>query len=153
MDRTRAMTDEVDGSDEERAQWLRRLAVVRGDPALVAASSKPLAAVEQELTSALVEWLGGDRRAGPYAALLVASVMGALRVAAMCWGDQDGRVPLGEITSAALDALGRGLTFDQLGDEGTPPAAARLFGAGSGEPGSSADGRPARPAGDGTQRQ
>jgi AcrR family transcriptional regulator len=153
MDRTRAMTDEVDGSDEERAQWLRRLAVVRGDRALVAASSKHLAVVERELTSALVEWLGGDRRAGPYAALLVVSVMGALRVAAMCWSDQDGRVPLGEITAAALDALGRGLSFDLPGDQGTLPAAARLFGSGSSEPGESAVGRPARSAGDGTERQ
>jgi AcrR family transcriptional regulator len=153
MDRTRAVTDEVDGSDEERAQWLRRLAVVRGDPVLVAASSKHLAAVERELASALVDWLGGEQRAAPYAALLVASMMGALRVAAMCWSDQGGRVPLGEITAAALDALGRGLTFDPPGDEGIPPTAAGLFGAGSGEPGRSATGRPARPAGEGTQRQ
>jgi AcrR family transcriptional regulator len=153
MDRTRAMTDEVDGSDEERAQWLRRLAVVRGDPALEAASSKHMAAVERELASALVAWLGDEQRAAPYAALLVASTMGALRVAAMCWSDQGGRVPLGEITSAALDALGRGLTFDPPGGEETPPTAARLFGAGSGEPGRTVNDRPARPAGDETEQQ
>jgi AcrR family transcriptional regulator len=148
MARTRAVTDEVDGSDEERARWLRRLAVVRNDPALVAASSKHLAAVERELADALVAWLGGGRQAAPYAALLAVSVMGALRVAAMCWSDQDGRVPLGEITAAALDTLGRGLTFDRLDGEETSPTAARLFGAGSGELGRSASRRPARPAGD-----
>jgi AcrR family transcriptional regulator len=150
--RTRAVADQVDGSAEERAQWLRRLAVVRADPALVAASSKHLAAVERELTDALVVWLGDEPRAAPYAALLAVSVMGALRVAAMCWSDQGGRVPLGEITSAALDALGRGLTFELPGER-TPPTAAQLFGAGSGEPGRSANGRPARSAGDGTERQ
>jgi AcrR family transcriptional regulator len=153
MDRTQAMTDEVDGSDEERAQWLRRLAVVRGDPVLVAASSKHLAAVERGLTDALVAWLGAEQWEAPYAALLVVSVIGALRVAAMCWSDQGGRVPLGEITAAALDALGRGLTFDLPGDDGTPPTAARLFGAGSGEPGRSVNGEPAWSAGDGTERQ
>jgi AcrR family transcriptional regulator len=152
-DRTRAVADEVDGSDEERAQWLRRLAVVRGDPALAAASSKHLAAVERELTSALVAWMGGGRRAAPYAALLVVSVMGALRVAAMCWSEEGGRVPLGEITAAALDALGRGLTFDLPGDEETPAAAARLFGTGPGEHGRSANRSPGRAAGDGTGRQ
>lgn len=152
MDRTRTMTAEVDGSDEERAQWLRRLAVVRGDPVLIAASAKHLAAVERGLTSTVVSWLGDEQRAAPYAALLVASVMGALRVAAMCWSDQGGRVPLGEITSAALDALGRGLTFDLSGDEGTPPTAARLFGAGSGNPGRTVNGSPTQSVGETTER-
>jgi AcrR family transcriptional regulator len=153
MARTRAVTDEVDGSDEERAQWLRRLAVVRGDPALAAASAKHMAAVERELTDALVAWLGGEPRTAPYAALLAVSVMGALRVASMCWSDQGGRVPLGEITSAALDALGRGLTFELPGDEGAPPTAARLFGAGPGEPGRSPNGRLARSVGVETEQQ
>jgi AcrR family transcriptional regulator len=151
--RTRAVADEVDGSDEDRAQWLRRLAVVRGDPVLVAASSKHMSAVERELTDALVTWMGGEQQAAaPYAALLTASVMGALRVASMCWSDQGGRVPLADITSAALDALGRGLTFDRQGDQGASPTAAQLFGAGP-APGMTVNDGPARPAGDGTEWQ
>ena len=151
--RTSAVADEVDGSDEERMQWLRRLAVVRSDPALVAATSKHLAAVERGLTDALVAWLGDDQGTAPYAALLSMSVVGALRVAAMCWSDQGGRIPLGEITSAALDALGRGLTFDPPGYEGTRPTAAQLFGAGAGELGRPANGKPTRSAGDEMERQ
>jgi AcrR family transcriptional regulator len=151
--RTRAVADEVDGSDEDRAQWLRRLAVVRSDPVLLAAQSKHLATVERELTGALVAWLGGEPHATPYAALLAASVMGALRVAAMCWSDQDGRIPLADITSAALDALGRGLTFDRQDAQAIPPTAAQLFGAGPGTPGRTVSDRPAGTVGDGMERQ
>ncbi len=134
MARARAVSDMMDRSEQDRTDWLRRLSVVRTEPELMAAQTKHLAAVERELADMLVGWLGGDRRAEPYAALLAATALAAMRVAGMCWCARGGAVPLAEVTAAAFDALARGLPFEPPGSPGSASGAAQLFGAGSGAP-------------------
>lgn len=124
--RTREMGDELAASPAHQAALLRRMAVVRAEPELLAAHTRHLAAVERELKETLVSWLGGDARVESYAALLAASVMGAIRVAGMCWSARGGAMSAVEVTEAALDALAGGLSFeltDQVGD-----TAAQVFG-------------------------
>jgi AcrR family transcriptional regulator len=127
--RTREMSEELAASPEHQAALLRRMAVVQAEPELLAAHTRHLAAVERELKETLATWLGGDARVEPYAALLAASVMAAIRVAGMCWSARGGAMSAVEVTEAALDALAGGLPFeltDQVGDSavqlfGTPP--------------------------------
>lgn len=124
--RAREMSEELAASPAQQDAWLRRMAVVRAEPELLAAHTKHLAAVERELKGALVTWLGGDSRVEPYAALLAASVMAAIRVAGMCWSARGGAMPADEVTAAALDALAGGLSFELPDQDGD--TAAQLFG-------------------------
>jgi AcrR family transcriptional regulator len=124
--RARDMTDELAASPAQEAALLRRMAVVQADPGLLAAHTRQLAAVERELRETLVTWLGGDARVEPYAALLAASVMGAMRIAGMCWSARGGELPADEVTGAALDALAGGLSYELPDRAGN--AAVQLFG-------------------------
>lgn len=130
--RSREMSAELAASPAQRDALLRRMAVVRAEPGLLAAHTRHLSAVEHELRDVLVTWLGGDSRAGPYAALLAATVMTAVRVAGMCWSERGGTLPADEVTAAALDALAGGLAYDPPGPAEPAgqggDAAERLFG-------------------------
>lgn len=89
---------------EEQGPWLRRLAIVREDPRLLAALARSWWVLERELADCLTERLG----AGPddlAPAVLATSSVAAMRVAISRWSDTAQSLP--ELVDDAFDALTR----------------------------------------------
>ncbi len=125
--RVRAIGEDIDLSGEDQAVWLRRFAVVHSQPEVLSAYTKHLSVVENALTDALMERLGGDERLRAYASLVTTSAIGVLRVAGRCWGGAGGAPSLLEFTATAFDLLARGLALDSPSSPGDVPPILRLF--------------------------
>jgi AcrR family transcriptional regulator len=108
--RMRALSEELDRSGEAQAAWLRRLAVVRTQPEVLTAYTKHLTVLEQALTEALVERLGGDDALRHYASLVATCAIGAMRVAGTSVVEGDG-VSLLRLVEESFDLLASGLVL------------------------------------------
>ncbi len=115
--RIHAIGEDLDLSGESHEVWFRRLALVRSQPEVLSAYSKHLTSLEQALTGALVQRLGGDEAEHIYAAIVTASALGAMRVVAKSWCGEGGTASLLELASFAFGLLDTGL--------GSPPPARR----------------------------
>jgi AcrR family transcriptional regulator len=109
LDRIEATGEDIDLSSEDHVTWQRRFAVVRSQPEVLLAYAKHLANLEDSITEALLEWMGGDEELRTYASLVSSSALGILRVAGAYWGGEGGSKTLTEYVNAAFDLLGQGL--------------------------------------------
>ncbi len=116
-----AIDEEFDDLGEGREAWFRRFCIVREDPDLLGAYVGHICEVERSLVQALAERLGKDPAHDPYPALVTATVLAAVRVAALYWSANGGLGSLARLTGAAIDSLGTGL------DEETFPVAPILI--------------------------
>lgn len=107
-----AIAEDIDLSGEDHGVWLRRFAVVRSQPEVLVAYTKHLTTVEQSLTDALVERLGGDESVRMYASIVTTTAIGAMRVAGICSSTEGGTASLVESATEAFDLLAAGLRFD-----------------------------------------
>lgn len=94
---------------EGKKAWFQRFCIVRADPELSGAYAAHMAENERGLTVAMAERLGSDPYHDPYPALVTATALAAVRVAAMYWSANGGEESLARLTRAAIDSLGRGL--------------------------------------------
>jgi AcrR family transcriptional regulator len=94
---------------DRREEWQARLRVVRRDPQLLAAGFASWNRLEQSLASGVAERTGLDAERHLYPSLLVASMVGAVRTAALHWGADDGGSRLPDLVTEAIDALAAGL--------------------------------------------
>lgn len=95
--------------DAEREELLARLALVQTDPHLLAHHVAWWGETERLLVAALAERRGTDPAHDRYAALVVAAVLGACRVAMLSWCDRKGGVPMADELAYHLDVLAAGL--------------------------------------------
>ncbi len=95
--------------DADRRDFLKRLALLRTDPRLMAHHAARWADTERELVTALARRRGTDVAHDHYAAVVVATTLAAGRVALMSWCEQEGRVPVAELLPYYLDILATGL--------------------------------------------
>jgi AcrR family transcriptional regulator len=95
--------------DEGREAWFRRLSIVRNDPELLGAYAAHISSLEQIFVVALADRIGTDPQTDPYPALLIATIMGATRIAALYWSANKSVVSLTALTRAAIDNLAEGL--------------------------------------------
>jgi AcrR family transcriptional regulator len=108
VDRALALSEEIEISGDGHAAWMRRLAVVRSQPEVLTAYTKHLTVVEQALTEAIVERLGGDESTRHYASLVAMCSIGAMRVAGTSAVHGDGG-SLVRLVEKSFDLLAAGL--------------------------------------------
>ena len=108
----RAIEEDIDLSGESHVVWLRRMAVVRSQPEVLAAYASHSASVEQALSDALVTRLGGDEANRLYASIVTTSAMGVMRAVGTCSSPEGGTASLVELATRAFDALADGLRFE-----------------------------------------
>jgi len=108
-----AIDEEFDDLGEGREAWFRRFCIVREDPDLLAAYVGHISEVERSLAQALAARLGKDPAHDPYPALVTATVLAAVRVAALYWSANGGLGSLSKLTGAAIDSLGNGLVDEE----------------------------------------
>jgi len=108
-----AIDEEIDDLGEGREAWFRRFCMVREDPDLLGAYVGHSCDVERSLVQALAARLGTDPAHDPYPALVTATVLAAVRVAALYWSANGGLGSLARLTGAAIDSLGRGLVDEK----------------------------------------
>jgi AcrR family transcriptional regulator len=94
---------------EGKKAWFQRFCIVRADPELLGAYAAHMAENERGLSVAMAERLGSDPYHDPYPALVTATALAAVRVAAMYWSANGGEESLARLTRAAIDSLGKGL--------------------------------------------
>jgi AcrR family transcriptional regulator len=94
---------------EGKKAWFQRFCIVRADPELLGAYAAHMAENERGLSIAMAERLGSDPYHDPYPALVTATALAAVRVAAMYWSANGGEESLARLTRAAIDSLGMGL--------------------------------------------
>jgi AcrR family transcriptional regulator len=94
---------------DRREEWQARLRVVRRDPQLLAAGFANWNRLEQSLALGVAERTGLDPERDLYPSLLVTSMVGAVRTAALHWGADDGSSRLPDLVAEAIDALAAGL--------------------------------------------
>jgi AcrR family transcriptional regulator len=105
-----AMIDEeFDDLGEGKQAWFQRFCAVRADPDLLGAYAAHMSEVERSMTRAMAERLGTDPDHDPYPALVTATALAAVRVAALYWSANGGEDSLARLTGVAIDCLGKGL--------------------------------------------
>lgn len=109
------LTDVYHRADIDHTDLLKRMAVIRADPHLLAHHVARWAEAERGLAAAVARRRGTDPARDRYASLVVAVALSAGRVAVMAWCDQGGRVPLVGLVAACLDDLASGLTEPEGG--------------------------------------
>jgi AcrR family transcriptional regulator len=107
--RIRAIGEDLDHSGEDHEAWMRRLQVVKSQPEVLAAYTKHLTKLEQQLADALLERLGGAEELRVYASLVTAAGVSAMRVVATCRGREGGTEALVESAQGAFEILRSGL--------------------------------------------
>ncbi len=112
-----AIDEEFDDLGEGRQAWFRRFCIVREDPDLLGAYVGHSCEVERSLVQALSARLGKDPAYDPYPALVTATVLAAVRVAALYWSANGGLGSLARLTGAAIDNLGKGLVDEEMFSE------------------------------------
>jgi AcrR family transcriptional regulator len=116
-----AMLDALGTDDQDVRELLRRQRLTSGEPHLVARQVECFGEVERQLTAALAERRGTSASDDHYAALVVAAVLAASRLALAAWSADGGRRPLRAVLAEHLDLLAAGLP-----DPATPPASGAL---------------------------
>jgi AcrR family transcriptional regulator len=96
--------------DADHREFLQRMAVTRADPQLLAHHAARWADLERDLVTALAQRRGTDPAHDRYAAVVVATMLAAGRVAVMSWCDLEGTISLAELLPRHLDILSSGLT-------------------------------------------
>ena len=124
--RLRAIEEDFDLSGEDHAVWRRRFAIVRSQPEVLVAYTKHLTMVEQALTDALVERLGGDERFRKYAAIVTTTAIGVTRVSGVYSGADGGPDSLIDSATEAFGILADGLSLDAYLEQRLPEATGRL---------------------------
>nr|WP_042188563.1 TetR family transcriptional regulator [Kibdelosporangium sp. MJ126-NF4]CEL18323.1 Transcriptional regulator, TetR family [Kibdelosporangium sp. MJ126-NF4]CTQ97807.1 Transcriptional regulator, TetR family [Kibdelosporangium sp. MJ126-NF4] len=99
----------VDRIDEERDEWLTRISVIKGDPALLVKMFATQAETEGILIDAIAQRTGLDATTDLYPLLLFKVIGGAMQAATQRWHELGGSVRLTELLDAALDTIAAGL--------------------------------------------
>lgn len=100
---------------ERREEWQQRLALVRSDPLLLAASVASWNRAERALAEVVADRTGLDAHRDLYPSLAVGAVTSAMRAATMRWREEDGsELALTALVTEALDALAAGLPAPEL---------------------------------------
>jgi AcrR family transcriptional regulator len=115
LSRISAIEEDLDISGEDHTTWLRRFALVRSQPEVLAAFAKHLSLVEQALTDALVERLGGDADTRLYAALVASTSTAVMRAVGTCASGNSSYRSLRESADAAFDMFAAGLKPSRTG--------------------------------------
>jgi AcrR family transcriptional regulator len=105
--------EDFDEFGEGKKAWFQRFCAVRSDPDLLYAYAAHMAEVEEGLAVAVAERLGTDARCDPYPALVTATALAAVRVAAIYWSADGGEDSLARLTAVAMRSLANGLAPDQ----------------------------------------
>jgi AcrR family transcriptional regulator len=104
---------------DRREEWQARLRVVRRDPQLLASGFASWNRLERSLALGVAERTGLDVERDLYPSLLVASMVSAVRTAALRWGADAGSSRLPALVAEAIDLLAAGLP-----PPGPPPSGA-----------------------------
>lgn len=117
-----ALLEVLSPFDVDHRNLLDMLTVTRSDPHLIAHNVARWEEGQRELIAALAERRGTDPTGDSYAALVVATMLAAGRVALMSWCEQEGRVPLAQLLASSLDVLQRGLAEpgERVAEKGRP---------------------------------
>jgi AcrR family transcriptional regulator len=124
---TAAIAEELDDLGEGRDAWFSRLCVVRTDPGLLGAFGAHIAQIERTLTGALADRLGTDPTHDLYPALVTATALASVRVAALYWSANGATESLAVLTGRAIDSLadglihGKAVTVTPAGSQGHSP--------------------------------
>jgi AcrR family transcriptional regulator len=124
FDALRCALLEVLGDEDDAADLLRRLRVTTADPHLLARQVERFGEIERRLVDALTRRRGTADGTDGYAALVVATVLAACRVALLTWSTDPVHRPLATVMSEHLDLLGAGLS----GPAPTPKSRRRTAG-------------------------
>ena len=115
LESLRAVLGELAGEiASDREDWLAHRTLIRAEPRLLSAHLAAWAEFERVLVHAVAERTGCDPERDLYPALVVASAVGATRVALMRWRSR-GRAPLSALLAQAFAALGAGLPAPPAG--------------------------------------
>jgi AcrR family transcriptional regulator len=114
----RVLDDDLAGRVVDRARALRRGALVRREPQLMAAVAATFDEIEQALVQAVAERMGLDPDADLFPGLIVSAVCGAYRIAQLHWSDRNGRPSLQDLVDEAFQHLARGLATGRLPGSG-----------------------------------
>lgn len=112
MGRLRAIREDLDLTGEGPQVWSRRFAGALAQPEVRAAYAKHMTVVEQFLTDALVERLGGDPALRGYAALVTASALAVMRTVGALWGGEEDMAVFLARAEAAFDLLAGGFPLE-----------------------------------------
>jgi AcrR family transcriptional regulator len=107
-----AIDEEFEDLGEGKEAWFQRFSAVREDPDLLGAYAAHMTEVERRLATAMAERLGADPDHDPYPALVTATALAAVRVAALYWSANGGEDSLARLTGIAIDNLANGLVQD-----------------------------------------
>jgi AcrR family transcriptional regulator len=109
VDYAATIDEEFDDLGEGKEAWFQRFCAVRADPDLRGAYAAHMSEVERSIMVAMAERLGTDPDHDPYPALVTATALAAVRVAALYWSANGGEDSLARLTGIAIDTLGKGL--------------------------------------------
>lgn len=110
--RLRRIAEDLDLSGEDHELWRRRFAAVHAQPEVLVAYAKHLTVLEQSLSGALLERLGGDPALAGYAALVTAAALAVQRSVGAELGGDGGIEGLIERSVAAFELMAKGFTLE-----------------------------------------
>jgi AcrR family transcriptional regulator len=106
---TGALVSHADRIQEDREEWLHRIAVIEANPSLVSRLIAIGGESEQSMLTAIGTRTGLDPDMDLYPGLLFSAVCGVFNAAVRHWYRLDGKQPLEELVRAAAAALAAGL--------------------------------------------
>ncbi|WP_305787379.1 TetR/AcrR family transcriptional regulator [Symbioplanes lichenis] len=89
-------------------QWVEQVRLLRQHPALLSQQARVYASAERELAAAVAERLDDPDDRGLRARLMIATFLGAMRVALHVWLENADTTDIQDITADALAEAGRG---------------------------------------------
>lgn len=108
LEQVSELVEEANDYEDGRAEFFRRLCVVKSDPHLKNAYAANMAQLESSYVEALATRLAVDPEVELLPTLIVSSVFAAIRVSCMAWAASGGDDSLVEIAARSIDALGAG---------------------------------------------
>ncbi|RSM90849.1 TetR/AcrR family transcriptional regulator [Kibdelosporangium aridum] len=106
---TLAMRPYIDRFDDQRDEWLTRIAIIERDPGLMVRMFATHKESEQIIVDAIAQRTGLDASADFYPLLLFKVVGGAMQAATQRWHELGGSVRLAELFDTAIDTLAEGM--------------------------------------------
>ena len=122
LGRLRAIAADLDLSGEDHDAWARRFAAVHAQPEVQLAYAKHLTVVEQLVTDALVERMGGETHRQA-AAVVTAAAMAVMRAVMRTTVQRDGDGAIEAVvegTAAAFDLMASGFHLPSAAPNGPP---------------------------------
>lgn len=122
LGRLRAIAADLDLSGEDHDAWARRFAAVHAQPEVQLAYAKHLTVVEQLVTDALVERMGGEAHRQA-AAVVTAAAMAVMRAVMRTTVQRDGEGAIEAVvegTAAAFDLMASGFHLPTAGPHNHP---------------------------------